>query len=548
MARRSERRNSAAPTPLDNPAKEVFGKEGVNPLSAPAADARQDEFAAILETALDCIIIMDAAGCIREFNPAAEQTFGYRRVEVIGTLLADKIIPPALREAHQHGLARYLQSGVGPLLGHRVEVSALRADGREFPCELTITAIRTGDDPLFIAYLRDLTERADAEKTLRDLQANLERQVAERTAQVAIFGTLADTAADFVGIADMDFRITYINPAGRRMCGLPPAMPGEVLQISDVHPRWAYERVGRELDALVDSDAWSGEIALLHQEGHEIPVSIMGVLIRGTDRRPIFTACIMRDLRERVEIERKLHENLARERELGRVKSSFVSTVSHEFRTPLGVILSSTEILLHYLDRLDAAKREQHLHTIRNAVIQMSGLMEQVLVFSRSESGLLECRAQPLDLAGFCIRLQDELASATTLRCAIEFAAGNALDGAVGDESLLRPLLTNLLTNAVKYSPAATPVQFTVRREGGHAIFEISDRGIGIPAADLADVFTAFRRAGNVGDVPGTGLGLVIVRKCLDAHGGDIHFESVENEGTTARVTLPLFPPGQPTA
>ena len=120
--------------------------------------------AAILETALDCIITIDHEGNVIEFNPAAERTFGYRREQVVGRQLADLIIPPSLRAQHRSGLTRYLATGEGPVLNQRVEMPALRADGTEFPVELAIARIPVQGPPVFTAYLRDLTERQRAER------------------------------------------------------------------------------------------------------------------------------------------------------------------------------------------------------------------------------------------------------------------------------------------------------------------------------------------------------------------------------------------------
>src|SRR5207248_10149023 len=119
--------------------------------------------AAIVETALDCIITINHEGQVVEFNPAAEQTFSYRRAEVIGRELAEFLIPPAQRQQHRRGLAHYLATGQGSVLGRRLEMQALRADGSEFPVELSVTRIPTDGPPMFTAYLRDITERKRAE-------------------------------------------------------------------------------------------------------------------------------------------------------------------------------------------------------------------------------------------------------------------------------------------------------------------------------------------------------------------------------------------------
>jgi signal transduction histidine kinase len=232
------------------------------------------------------------------------------------------------------------------------------------------------------------------------------------------------------------------------------------------------------------------------------------------------------------------------ERELGRLKSNFVSLVSHEFRTPLGVIQSSAQILDRYLDRLPPEQRREQLVSITNNVRRMAGMIDDILLLGKVEAGQLPFTPAPLDLAGFCRRLTDEMLSATRQRCPIRLELGNGeLAPARGDENLLRHILGNLLSNAAKYSPADAEVAFTVTRRDGDAVFTIRDRGIGIPAADQDKLFVAFHRGANAGEFQGTGLGLTIVKRCLDLHGGEVSFTSAEGRGTTVTVRVPVFGP-----
>ena len=143
---------------------------------------------AILEAALDAVITMDHSGNVVEMNPAAEEIFGYRRDDVVGREMADLIIPPHLREQHREGLARYLETGSGPVIGNRLELTGMRADGREFPVELTVTRVDIEDPPLFTGYIRDITQRRQAE---RELKARERQQAA-----VAELGRLALVADD----------------------------------------------------------------------------------------------------------------------------------------------------------------------------------------------------------------------------------------------------------------------------------------------------------------------------------------------------------------
>jgi signal transduction histidine kinase len=236
-----------------------------------------------------------------------------------------------------------------------------------------------------------------------------------------------------------------------------------------------------------------------------------------------------------------LRQALARERELGEMKSNFVSLVSHEFRTPLGVIMSAADVLRCYFERLPAEKRARHLDMILKSTKNLASLIEEVLLLGRVEEGRMQFTPVPVELEKLCRALCDEMVSATGGQCELPFRAANSLAGAVSDEALLRHILTNLLSNAVKYSEPGQAVEFSAERRRGEAIFTIRDHGIGIPAEDQARLFTSFTRGSNVGTRPGTGLGLVVVQRCVQLHGGTLRIESQVGRGTTVIVALPIF-------
>jgi signal transduction histidine kinase len=171
----------------------------------------------------------------------------------------------------------------------------------------------------------------------------------------------------------------------------------------------------------------------------------------------------------------------------------------------------------------------------------MAELMEEVLLLARFDAGKMEFKPEPIDLAGFCRRVAAEVSAATHRRCPIQFAAAPLSGEASADERLLEHILLNLLNNAVKYSETGQPVEFSVRREGTGAVCTIQDHGIGIPAPDREWLFKAFHRGRNVGERPGTGLGLVVVQRCVERHGGRVEVASEVGHGTTVTVWLPLF-------
>jgi PAS domain S-box-containing protein len=249
------------------------------------------------------------------------------------------------------------------------------------------------------------------------------------------------------------------------------------------------------------------------------------------------------DITQRKQAEAELLRTLAREKELGQLRNKFVSMVSHEFRTPLAIIQSSAEIMDDYLDQLEPAERKDHLQSIRKNTRRMAALMEETLLIGTFDAGKMEFRPTLLELGTFLRRLLDEVLSATNRRCPIEFLLAEIPTKVRADERLLRHIFTNLLTNAVKYSDPGCAVRFEVVCTTAEIVCTIRDQGIGIPEADREWLFNAFHRGCNVADRPGTGLGLVIVKRCVDLHGGQIVVDSKLGEGTSVTVRLPLVSP-----
>jgi signal transduction histidine kinase len=249
---------------------------------------------------------------------------------------------------------------------------------------------------------------------------------------------------------------------------------------------------------------------------------------------------------ERKKTEQDLLKALEREKELGRLKSNFVSLVSHEFRTPLGIIMSSAEILRDYLDSLDPGERLDHLDSIQKSTRRMADLMEEVLLLGRFEAGRVDFKPEWIDLGTLARGIVQEVNTATGNACPIRLQIPPDNCYARTDERLFRHIFTNLLSNAVKYSAPGNPVDFDLSRQGSQAVCRVRDHGIGILEEDREWLFRAFHRGGNVADRPGTGLGLVLVRRCVELHSGHIEIDSCPGKGTTFIVLLPLFPSAPP--
>ena len=261
--------------------------------------------------------------------------------------------------------------------------------------------------------------------------------------------------------------------------------------------------------------------------------------------------------------EENLRVALDAERQINRLKTAFAGMVSHEFRTPLGIISAATEILERYHDRLDAAQRIQHTSSILDAVRRMTAMMEHILLLAGIDGGRAAAPPVVIDLAAWLSRTLVEIKGTCPSRdlCPKHCAAGTGetvcfvehdirldIDPAADlrrariDVSLLQHIVGNLFSNACKYSVPGKPVEIILRHAPPHFTLAVRDHGIGIPEDEQPHLFDGFFRGSNVGNRPGTGLGLAITRRCVEVLGGRIAVESRPGHGSTFTVTLPLAP------
>jgi signal transduction histidine kinase len=232
---------------------------------------------------------------------------------------------------------------------------------------------------------------------------------------------------------------------------------------------------------------------------------------------------------------------LMKAKEINQLKSEFVSMLSHDFRNPLNAILLSAGFLQHHEQKLTREKKHAHYQLIRTAIKNMAQLLDEALVLGKADAGKFEFRPTPLALKLFCHDLIEELKLNIGEKHQLVFTTGGVFVEALWDENLLRHILTNLLANAIKYSPEGGIIRFELIGQEKTVIFRIQDQGIGIPEEDQERLFEPFHRASNVDTIPGTGLGLAIVKRCVEAHGGEISVQSEEGVGTTFTVTLPVM-------
>ncbi|MCA1992131.1 MAG: HAMP domain-containing histidine kinase, partial [Coleofasciculus sp. S288] len=218
----------------------------------------------------------------------------------------------------------------------------------------------------------------------------------------------------------------------------------------------------------------------------------------------------------------------------------FVSMMSHEFRNPLTTIKIASELLKNFSDKITQDKKYRCLNQIEIAAQEMIQLLEDILSLARAEVGKLELNLQPFDLAEFCHTIVEQMQMTVGDKHTLTLVIQGECNHACMDVELLKHILTNLLSNAIKYSPEGGKVRFELSCQNGEATFKIQDWGIGIPPRDQQKLFESFHRGANVGRIPGTGLGLCIVKQFVDLHKGKIALKSEVGVGTTFTVTLPL--------
>jgi PAS domain S-box-containing protein len=376
-----------------------------------------------------------------------------------------------------------------------------------------------------VALRAEIVERQRTEAALR--QTNYTLQALINASPRAIF-TL-----------DVAGKVNVWNPAAELLFGWTEA---EVLNQSSPVPIDEPLEDGSTLYAnVLNGTIYTGVEQRQHRkDGTEIDVIVSMAPLQDSEGRTNGIVAVIADITERKRLD-EIRLALERERELSALKTRFFSMASHEFRTPLSTALAAAQVLENSSDVWqDSEKRRRNLRRIQDAVNNMVQMLNDILTINRAETGKLDFKPKRLDLDTFCQHLIEEMRlSVGSLHQLVFTQRGTAVTVYL-DEKLLTSMLSNLLWNAVKYSPQGGEVSLTLEFQPEQILLEIGDQGIGIPPEDLDQLFEPFHRGRNVRTIPGTGLGLVVVQKCVELHHGTLAITSELGVGTTCRITLPL--------
>ncbi|MBI5930810.1 MAG: PAS domain S-box protein [Chloroflexi bacterium] len=387
--------------------------------------------------------------------------------------------------------------------------------------------------------------QARLDEQLRRYATELEQRVLQRTTELNAakdrVEAILNNSSDGIALAYLNGVIRQVNPAFKTLFGYPLAEtfsqslqdllePASAKNLTDIFGELVIQRLSRHIEVMAqrrNGTTFTAEFAL--------------ALIAENAHDPVSLVCAVRDISSHKALEVSLRKAYEKEKELNELKSRFVSMISHEFRNPLAAIQMSADVLATYMQRLSDSDKRDWLGKITDQVTQLNEMVDEVLAIGRLESEKFEFTGVILDLNQFCVSFVQEMRLIRNSHIIIYTCQmPDKCREVVVDAKLLKQILTNLLTNAMKYSPAGSSIQLTLDCIGDQAVLQIQDQGIGIPEKALDHLFEPFYRANNVGNITGTGLGLAIVKRAVDLHGGTISCTSVVNLGTTFTVTIPL--------
>lgn len=372
--------------------------------------------------------------------------------------------------------------------------------------------------------------------------AELEQRVYERTKALQHathrMAAILNNTSDAIIVTDGQGRIQETNPAFRELFGYRgDTMTGfGIAQMFDYDDDVLLEEALKAAVTFGKSD--NIDVTGIRADGtqFEADIAVASILESGVLENIVYT---VRDMTRRKLVEQELRIMLEQQRELNELKSRFVSMASHEFRTPLAIIRTTTDMLGAYRNRMDEATIDMRLDKIRAQITHMTALMDDVLTLARDQAGKSSFEAETADFDEFCRDIIDQLRSDVLVDHEIIYSCHPRPHILVFDRMLMLKVVNNLISNAIKYSPKGSTVTVEINRNADQTTLKVTDCGVGIPEADQARLFEAFHRGSNVGTVSGTGLGLTIAKQSIDAHGGTLRFVSREGEGTTFTVVIP---------
>lgn len=464
----------------------------------------------IFDSAVDGIIVIDSRGHIKAFNPAAERLFGYSAAEVLDQNVK-LLMPSPDREQHDRYLENYLKTGVPRIIGTGREVRGRRKDGSTFPLHLSVGEMELDGQPAFTGILHDLSRRVEIEEALRQSEERLR--------------SIVESAVDEIIVIDDRGLIQAFNPSAERLLGY---------AISEV--------IGRNVNMLMpspDREQHDGymrhylttgeqkiiglgrEVTALKKDGTRFPVHLSVGKMKSEGKRS-FTG-ILHDLSDRVALEQRLSE----QKSLAKL-GEMAAVVAHEVKNPIAGIRGALQVITA---RMPADQRDRViLVDIITRLDALNRIVQDMLMFARPRA----LRQEPIDL-GIVMRDTASLIERDPTMLDLEIGVSGSAQ-IVGDREMLQIVFQNILMNAAQAMEGQGRIEVTLSHVDGRCRIAVADRGPGMPDEVREKAFDAFFTTKH----RGTGLGLPIACRVVEAHGGTIHIDVPPGGGTTISVDLPL--------
>ncbi|MFZ0452587.1 MAG: PAS domain S-box protein [Ignavibacteriaceae bacterium] len=409
------------------------------------------------------------------------------------------------------------------------ELFVYKKNGQTIPIEISCALVNhdIGQPKYLLAVFNDISERKSAETALKQSEERY-RNVVENIKEV-IFQT------------DKNGLWTFLNPAWEEITGFSIKESIGINFLDYVHPE-DRERNLQLFEPLINrkKDYCRHTIRYLTKEGGFKWIEVFARLTLDKNGDIAGTSGTLNDVTKRMKAEENIKQSLEKEKELNELKSRFVSTISHEFRTPLTSILGSTQLMLRYNNKWPEAKKQDTLRRIENSVLYMNEMINDVLTLNRAETGKLIFNPSKIEIVSIVLTILEEINLIAGPNHTFITDFSSELIELYADKKLMRHIINNLLSNAVKYSPKGGKVHLSLNKKDKDLEIIIKDEGIGISEEDQTQLFQPFFRGSNIENINGTGLGLSITQRAVNLHNGTLILESKLNKGTTFQINIPL--------
>ncbi len=493
-----------------------------------------DIFNLLSEGVSEGIIVVNTNQEIVATNTSAEEMFGYKKGELHGKPL-DILLPHRYHKYHDQYVEQFIEKSEKRQMGHGRDLKGIRKNGEEFPVEAGLNPFEIYGSTYVMALVTDITERKIKEMELSHWSRIFEESLNE------IFVFDAHT-----------FKFINVNSEARRNIGFNMAELAKMTPV-DIKTEFSQPMFEKMVEPLIKGNEGKIKFETLHRrkDGSSYPIEVH-LQLSVMNERQVFVAIIL-DITERrnytIRLEKtvdertkQLTEALAKEKELNELKTRFLSLVSHEFKTPLSSILTSVTLLGKYTQTEQQDKRDKHVTTIRNKVKYLDNILNDFFSVERLDSGKVNYRLETFHLSKVINEVVYD--ANMLLKSGQKIQYPDNIDDIVieFDEKTLELVLSNLIHNAIKYSPENSKIDLMVIMKAETIVIKVEDQGIGIPAVEQKYIFDRYFRAKNALLTQGTGIGLNIAKQHLENLGATLEFSSKENSGSSFVVTIPREP------